>query len=162
MFVRLTTQADIARLDRLFAESYAVLLRPDYEAATLDAALPLMARAQPELVTSGSYYAVEEDGAILGAGGWTHAAPGSGALQDGLAHIRHVVTDHRAVRRGVGRMLLRHVFAQARQAGATRLGCISTRTAVPFYTAMGFRAVGAVSVPIAPGGFPAVEMARDL
>ena len=55
------------------------------------------------------------------------------------------------------------VEAQARDAGITRLECLSTRMAVPFYAALGFRVLGPVEVPLRPGiVFPAVAMIRVL
>lgn len=53
-------------------------------------ALPKISRAQPEMVTCGTYYVVEEDGVLLGAGGWTATAPGKGGLTRGVGHVRHV------------------------------------------------------------------------
>ena len=41
--------------------------------------------------------------------------------------------------------------------------CLSTRTAVPFYAAVGFSLVGPVEVPIVPGmRFPALRMQRRI
>ncbi|NCO85594.1 MAG: GNAT family N-acetyltransferase [Rhodobacterales bacterium] len=167
--VRTATWADIAAIDALLARAYPRLLRPDYPPSVLVTALPRISRAQPRLVTSGTYFVVEaqeeeeEGGAILGAGGWTRDAPGGAAAHPGLGHIRHVVTDDRQVRRGIGRALMTHVIATARAAGLTRLDCLSTRTAVPFYAAMGFAALGPVTVPLGPGiDFPAVAMTRAI
>ena len=101
---------------------------------------------------------------MLGAGGWSWAIPGGvGAREKGRANVRHVVTDDRAVRRGVGRAILTHAQLQARAAGASWMHCTATRTAVPFYAALGFDVLGEVAVPLAPGiDFPAIEMRRDL
>jgi hypothetical protein len=54
------------------------------------------------------------------------------------------------------------VMAQARAAGVRRLHCLSTRTAVPFYAALGFDELGPADVPLRPGiVFPAVRMRHD-
>jgi len=161
--VRMAVRADIAAVDALLARSFPRLLKPDYPPSVLVTALPRISRAQPGLVTCGTYYVVEEAGQIIGAGAWTRAVPGGGKAQQGLGNVRHVVTDDRAVRRGVGRTLLTHVFAMARAAGISRLDCISTRTAVPFYAAMGFAVRGPVTISLAPGiDFPAVAMTCEL
>ena len=90
----------------------------------------------------------------LGAGGWSQG----GAA---VAEIRHVVTDHRQQRQGIGRALMVRIFADAGAAGATSFTCKATRTAVPFYRAMGFVVLGEIEVPLAPGiSFPAVAMQR--
>ena len=171
--VRTATLADQPEVDSLLARSYPALLKADYAPSILVTAVPLIARAQPRLLASGTYYVVEGAGAILGAGGWTAAAPGNGARtaatghpgtgHQGTGHVRHVVTDHRRVRQGVGRALMAHVVLTARIAGVGRLECLSTLTAVPFYAALGFRTLGPATVPLRPGiVFPAVAMVRDL
>jgi GNAT superfamily N-acetyltransferase len=162
--IRPATAHDLALVDALLARAYPRLLRPDYPPSVLVTALPLISRAQPRLVTSGTYYVAEDaTGALLGAGGWTAAMPGGGAEVPGRANVRHVVTDDRAVRRGIGRAILSRAMDEARAAGMTWMHCISTRTAVPFYAAVGFHVLGAVTVPLAPGiDFPAVAMRRDL
>ncbi len=161
--IRPGTKQDIAAVDAMMAQSYPRLLAADYPPSVLVRALPLIARAQPALITSGTYYVAEEGARILGAGGWTRAAPGSGEEVPGQAHIRHVSTDHRALRRGVARAVLTHVLSEAREAGVHRMHCLSTRTAAPFYEAMGFAGRDEVSVQMAPGiAFPAVEMTRAL
>ena len=161
--VRVATRADIAAIDALLARAYPRLLKADYAPSVLVTAIPRIARAQPALITSGSYFVATEGDAILGAGGWTAAPPGGGAAVEGCGHVRHVVTDDRAVRRGIGRAIMERVFLDARAAGKTWLHCLSTRTAEPFYAALGFEALGPTEVPLAGGiAFPAVEMRRDL
>ena len=157
--IRASTQADTGALDALYARSYPRLLKADYPPSVMVTALPLISRVQPVLVRSGTYFVAEEaTGAILGAGGWT-ARRG----QSGVADIRHVVTDDRQVRRGIGRALLGRVFETAAAAGIRLLDCKSTRTAVPFYQALGFATLGPVEVEMRPGiTFPAIQMQRRL
>lgn len=160
---RPATRGDLAALDALYARAYPRLLKADYPASVLVTALPVISRVQPALVASGTYFVAEQDGRIVAAGGWTAARPGTRQHDPGRGNIRHVVTDDRMVRRGIGRRLMAHVIADARGAGCTWLHCLSTRTAVPFYAALGFVAGREVTVPV--GGavpFPAIEMRRDL
>ena len=156
--VRAATPADLAAVDALLARSYPKLLKADYPPSVLVLALPLIARARPELLASGTYYVAETlDGRLIGAGGWTRGRDPS------RAEVRHVVTDDRALRRGAGRAILDHVIAAARRGRVRRLDCQSTRTAVPFYRAMGFESQGEVGVPLGPGiVFPAVRMSRPI
>lgn len=163
--VRTAGPGDIAAVDALLARAYPRLLKADYPPSVLVTALPLISRAQPRLVTSGTYYVAEDEaGRILGAGGWTAAVPGRAAPSEpGRANVRHVVTDDRAVRRGIGRQVLTHALDRARAAGMSWIHCTATRTAVPFYRALGFSVLGDIVLPLAPGVvFPAVEMRRDL
>ncbi|MEM7641431.1 MAG: GNAT family N-acetyltransferase [Pseudomonadota bacterium] len=160
--LRPTTRADIPAVDALLAEAYPRLLAADYPPSVLVTALPRISRAQPGLVTSGTYWLAEEDGVLLAAGGWTAQAP-AGGVTPGRGHIRHVVSNPARLREGHARAVLEAAMGQARVAGITAFDCISTRTAVPFYRALGFRVAKEIDVTLAPGiTFPAVQMTRGL
>ena len=164
--VRVAEPADLAAIDELLSRSYPVQLKHDYPPSVMVLALPLIARANPRLVASGSYYVVGEAGGLVGAGGWTRSAPAGrpGRLRRvGAAHVRHVVVDHRRTRRGIGRLLMDRILDDAAGDGATFIECLSTRTAVPFYGACSFAVRGPVDVTLAPGiEFPSVRMTRRL
>jgi GNAT superfamily N-acetyltransferase len=155
---------DLSGVDALLARSYPKLLAVDYPPSVLVTALPLISRARPELMHCGTYWvAVEAGGAIVAAGGWTMGAPDGAGVVASVGHVRHVVTDVDHVRRGIGRDLMGRAMAQARSASIVRLDCLSTRTAVPFYAALGFQVLGDVDVALRPGiVFPAVKMVCDL
>lgn len=163
--IRTTSRDDIAEVDALFQRSYPALLKRYYPPSLLVTAIPLISHAQPRLLTSGTYFAVSDrTGSIVGAGGWTSSAPpGQRSGAPATGHVRHVVTDHRKTRMGIGRALMGHIFDDARDAGMTRLDCLSTLMAVPFYGAVGFEEIGPRVIPLAPGiEFPAVLMRRSL
>lgn len=163
MEIRPTTRRDIATVDALLAASYPVLLKGDYAPSVLVTALPLISRAQPKLVTCGTYYGVFDDGDLVGAGGWTLEAPGGASARAKVGHIRHVVTDHARVRQGIGAALMTHILDAAAKAGVAFMACQSTLTAAPFYRAMGFDGEQVISVPLRAGiSFPAVSMGRSL
>jgi GNAT superfamily N-acetyltransferase len=158
MHIRPSTKADFAAVDTILARSYPKLLKADYPPSILVTALPMISRAQPDLLVCGTYYVAEEDGVILGAGGWTpdRSDPASG-------HVRHLVTDHLALRRGVATALMARSFQEASAAGLRRLSCASTWTAEAFYQAQGFVTLGPMEVPLKDGvTFPAIRMTRDL
>ncbi len=156
--LRVARPDDLAALDALLAESYPRLLRADYPPSVMVLALPLISRAQPKLLACGTYYVLEREARLIGAGGWTPRR-----RDPGQADIRHVAVGWRFARQGVGRAILGHALDTARAAGITDMRCEATRTAVPFYEAMGFRVLGEVSIPLAPGiEFPAVRMQRAL
>lgn len=55
------------------------------------------------------------------------------------------------------------VMQEAREAGVRWLDCLSTRTAVPFYQALGFRNMHAQELLLGPGiSFPVMRMLIDL
>lgn len=164
MTIRTTTGDDLAEVDALFQRSYPALLKGHYEPSLMVLAIPLISRANPRLLASGRYFAVRNsDGVIIGAGGWSGADPRGGRLPAKTGHIRHVVTDHRRVREGIGRVLMDHIIADTQRAGVRNLDCLSTRMAVPFYAACGFKTVGPISVTLAEAiEFPAVLMKREI
>ena len=171
LILRHATPADLAAVDGLLARSYPRLLAPDYPPSVLVLAVPIISRARPELLASGRYWVAEDAaGRVIGAGGWSGHAPspgdGSGGVAGRLAavaHVRHVATDPDVVRQGVGRALMARVMDEVRAAGFVAMDCMSTRTAVPFYAAVGFREIGPIVVSLAPAiDFPAVQMVCDL
>ncbi|MEM9797472.1 MAG: GNAT family N-acetyltransferase [Pseudomonadota bacterium] len=164
--IRLAEKTDVPAVDALLALSYPRLLKADYAPSVLVTILPAISRGRPSLVAGGTYFLAETpDGTLVAAGGWTPGAPGP-VLRDGprTGHVRHVVGHPDYLRRGYARHVLDTAMTQARDAGMRRLECLSTRTAVPFYTAMGFDIRQPVDVPIGPARipFPSILMERAL
>jgi GNAT superfamily N-acetyltransferase len=155
---------DLAAVDMLIEASYRALLKRDYPPSVLVTALPLIARANPALLRSGNYYLTEDgEGRVLAAGGWSRSPPQGGVGRAEIGHIRAVATHPDHLRKGLAQAIVTRALAEALAAGVERMICQSTRTAVPFYTAIGFRPRGEIFVALRPGiSFPAVEMERML
>ena len=156
--IRPTTRADMAAVDALLARSYPKLLKADYPPSILVTAIPLISRAQPKLLSCGTYYVAQEGEDILGAGGWT---------RDGKdprhGHIRHVATDDRHLRRGVARAILEHCLSVAQDNGIKTMECWSTLTAETFYQSVGFKTLGPKDVELGAGIlFPSIRMMQTL
>lgn len=162
--IRPARREDLPAIDTLLSRAYPQLLKNDYPPSVLVTAVPLISRAQPGLVSSGTYYvAVAETGAILGAGGWTARDPATGRSTARLGNIRHFGTDPDATRRGVARHIMDRCLRDAQDAGVTRMQCYSTLTAVPFYAAQGFVELAEVELELRPGvRFSAIRMERRL
>lgn len=109
--LRAAEPSDRDALDRLFGQSYPVLLKPDYPPSILVTAVPLISQAQPALIASGTFYVMCDGPEIVGAGGWTMQAPG-GKPGVRIGHIRHVVTDHRRTREGIAQIVGAHHLAR--------------------------------------------------
>lgn len=162
--VRISTEADTEAVTALLQKSYAVLLRDAYAADVLEAALPLITRARPELLVSGSYYVAEDDaGGIIGAGGWTKHSPTGQGETSGNGNIRHFGTDPDHTGKGIGRSLMARCVLDALNAGLAEFNCYSTLNGEAFYRACGFRTVEPFPISL-PGGvvFPSVRMTRPL
>ena len=161
LVLRHATIADLAMLDGLYSRAYPALLKSSYPPSTLVLALPLIARANPRLLRSGTFWVAEREGAILGAGGWSWTGPQGGVGPRHMAHMRHLVTHPDHVRQGIGTAIVAHVLDEAAAAGVRLLDCQATMAAVPFYAALGFREIGPVVVHLRPGiDFPAMRMQR--
>jgi N-acetylglutamate synthase-like GNAT family acetyltransferase len=149
--IRVAAPSDSDVVSALLKASYSSLLTAHYSSDTLGSALPLMTRANPKLLASGTYYAAEnEPGDLVGCGGWTVDRPGSGEFIEGEAHIRHFATHPGWVGRRVGASLLARCFSDARVLGIRKLHCFSTLTAEGFYRASGFETIGPIDVPVQP------------
>jgi len=64
-----------------------------YEKDALFVALLLMTKAKLDLLTSETFYLVEQAGDVRGCGGWTFGEPDSGRISEGLAHRSHFAVD---------------------------------------------------------------------
>lgn len=162
--VRVATPDDESALSGMLRACYPALMAGSYDTDVLAAALPLMTRANPKLLAAGTFYVAEtDDGRQIGCGGWTRENPAGGAVEPGLAHIRHFGTDPAWAGRGVARALYARCEADARTAGIGRFDCNSSLNAEGFYAAMGFAAVARVEVPMTEDiTFPAVLMRREI
>jgi GNAT superfamily N-acetyltransferase len=163
MRTRIAVLNDENSVSELLLAAYSELMSKDYDAATLAAALPKMVRANPALLSSGTYYVVDgPNSSVIGCGGWTLGAPGDGTESANLAHLRHFATHPDFARRGVGRLIFDRCVEAAKTAGVTRFQAYSSLTAVAFYSGVGLTPVRSFDLPL--GGdikLPAVLMEGD-
>jgi GNAT superfamily N-acetyltransferase len=120
-----------------------------------------------QLIVDGTYFIVEEDGALAGCGGWSRRAtlygsdqsPGrSAALLDprrDAARLRAMYTHPDHVRKGVGRTIVGLCERAARSDGFTVTELMATLAGEPLYRACGYDVVehvaegtGVVTVPL--------------
>lgn len=148
----------------LLQASYGRLMAGCYQRAVLERALPIIARANPRLLSANTFFVAESgDGGIVGCGGWTPESPGSGTIAPAVGHIRHFATHPDWTGRGIGRALYARTAADARARGMARFECCASLNAVAFYAALGFRHVRRIEAQLADGvAFPAALMAQSL
>jgi GNAT superfamily N-acetyltransferase len=175
LHLRLATDADIptiaALMDRAIADLQSAFLSPEQIAASR-AAMGL----DRQLIADGTYFVVEEGGALVGCGGWSFRATlyggdAHGALRDARrldpaaepARVRAMYTDPGQVRRGIGRLILDRCEAAARAAGFARVELMATLAGEPLYRACGYEPIERVAsmadtaVPV-----PGVRMGKPL
>ena len=159
MQIRPATPEDFPAVEALLGRSYPALMADAYEPAVLSRALPLMTKANPDLLASGTFYLAQDAGGIVGCGGWTFGAPGSGKCVDGLAHLRHFAVDPGRARSGIGRRLFAECARVAAGRQARRLQAFAGLNAESFYASMGLQRIDLVHIPMGEDvQFPAVLM----
>jgi GNAT superfamily N-acetyltransferase len=161
--IRIATPDDAPLVRAILEDSYPALMATAYPAELLARAMPLITRPHPRLLAGGTYYLAEVDGEIAGCGGWSFWEPGGGAVETGLAHIRHFAVCESWSGRGVGRALYDRCESEARAAGADRFEVQSSLNGEAFYARLGFERIGPIDVPMGPDlVFPSILMRRSI
>ena len=164
---RLARAADLPALESLMNLAIGELLKPFLNAAEIASSRAIMG-LDTQLIRDGTYFVVEENGALAGCGGWSRRAtmyggdvsPGRDpALLDparDAARVRAMYTHPAFVRRGVGRLILAECEKAARAEGFTRAELVATMAGMPLYLACGYQPVerftdnrGGAAVPLA-------------
>lgn len=158
---RLATLDDVPDLLPVVHAAIDELQRGFLDAAQIAASHQIMG-LDTQLVEDGTYFVVEDDGALAGCGGWSrratlyggdHSAGRDASLLDpatDAARVRAMYTHPAFARRGVGRLVLARCEAAAAAEGFTRLELMATRSGRPLYEAYGF--VALEDVVESPGG----------
>ncbi len=175
MRLRPASRADVAAIARLVEASIRGLGGRDYDERQIESSLRYLFGVDTQMIDDGTYFVVEEEGRIVGAGGWSRRRTPFGgdqatAVRDaGLrdperepAVLRafYVHPDH--VRRRIGRRLVEASEQAARAAGFRRYELVSTLTGLAFYRAAGYRDVETLDIPFPDGvTLRAVRMEKD-
>ncbi|HET6158471.1 MAG TPA: GNAT family N-acetyltransferase [Dongiaceae bacterium] len=165
--IRIAQLDELAALNRLMDLAIDELLKPFLNEAEIASSRAIMG-LDTQLVRDGTYFVVEDEGALAGCGGWSRRAtmyggdvsPGRDpALLDparDAARVRAMYTHPSFVRRGVGRLILARCEEAARAEGFTRTELVATMAGLPLYVACGYQPVehfsddrGGAPVPLA-------------
>ena len=171
---RLATPDDLPALQRLMTDAIRALLPAFLSPEKVEASFAVMG-VDSQLIADGTYFVLEEDGALAGCGGWSRRATLFGhntttgrdpRLLDPTseaARIRAMYTAPAFVRRGVGRKILELCEAAARAEGFARAELGATAGGEPLYLACGYQEIERLEVPT-PGGVtvPITRMGKDL
>ena len=150
---RLARTEDIPVISALMARAIeqlqAAFLSPEQVAASAESM-----GLDTQLIDDGTYFAILDEGVLVGCGGWSRRATLYGGIHaadlrdDRLldqaceaARIRAMYTDPAYVRRGIGRLILELCAAAAREAGFARLELMATAAGEPLYAACGYRVI---------------------
>ena len=165
--LRKATTADIPALKDLIARSARGLSTEEYRPQQVEGALKGAFGVDSQLLLDETYFVVEDQGRIVGCGGWSFrttlfggdARAGRDASildpKTQAAKIRAFFVDPGYARRGIGTVLLKHCEKQARQHGYQRVELMATLPGVKLYAARGY--VGAAMVKFDVGSGEAIE-----
>ena len=162
--VRLATIEDADGVTATLEAAFPVLTEKHYDPEVLRRCLPLICRANPSLLQSGTYFvATNIEGTVIGCGGWSSERPGDGMNAPGVAHIRHFATHADWIGRGVGRAIHSCAELQARERGFSVFETYASLNAVGFYRSLRFAEIGTISFRLAAGAeYPSVHMSRAI
>jgi GNAT superfamily N-acetyltransferase len=161
--VREATLAERDVLQELIARSARGLSTADYRAEQIEGALQGAFGVDSQLIQDGTYFVVEEDGVIVGCGGWSFRKTLFGGdkrrerdaaeldPRTDPAKIRAFFVDPAHARRGIGTMLLDKCEAEARLRGFSHAELMSTLPGIRLYSARGYTGVEQVQYEVAPG-----------
>ena len=148
--LRLATHADVPALTGLIARSARGLSTQDYRPTQVEGALRGAFGVDTQLLDDGTYFIAEEQGAIVGCGGWSYRSTlfggdaRSGRDASALdpktqaAKIRAFFVDPAQARRGIGTLLLERCESEARSRGFLRVELMATLPGVKLYAARGY------------------------
>jgi len=172
--LRPATLDDRAAIEQLIVESARGLSRADYSDAQIEAAIAAVFGVDTDLIHDGTYFVAEQDGALIGCGGWSKRKTLFGGDQftgreAGLLDPAHEPAKIRAffvhpgwARKGVGRALLQRCEAEAQANGFRAVELMATLPGVKLYQACGY--AGDRQVVYEAGGvqIPFLPMRKDL
>ncbi len=159
--------SDIPALKSLIARSARGLSADDYRPAQVEGALRGAFGVDSQLLEDQTYFVAEENGVIVGCGGWSYRstlfggdarADRDSSLLDPLtqaAKIRAFFVDPAQARRGIGSLLLDRCEREARSHGFSRVELMATLPGVKLYAARGY--VGAERVRFDVGMGESIE-----
>jgi N-acetylglutamate synthase-like GNAT family acetyltransferase len=148
--LRLAREDDIPKLEPLIERSVRILQAHCYSQAQRNAALGTVFGVDRRLIEDGTYYVAEDDGRVVGCGGWSRRRSLCGVRGRCLeeeafldpkvdaARVRAFFIDPEWARRGIGRSILRQCERAIVEAGFRRAELLATLAGEPLYAAAGF------------------------
>ncbi len=170
---RLARREDLAALKALMDAAIGELQKNFLDDSQITASRTIMG-LDTQLIEDGTYFVVEEDGAIAGCGGWSRRAtvyggdhsPGrNAALLDparDAAKVRAMYTHPSFKRRGVGRLILSLCEEAARAEGFSRAELVATLAGAPLYRACGYQATEDFFDESGGTAVPLIRMSKQL
>jgi GNAT superfamily N-acetyltransferase len=161
--LRKATVADVPILSELIARSARGLSTEDYRPAQVEGALRGAFGVDSQLLKDQTYFVAEENGVIVGCGGWSYRATLFGGDARGdrdpssldpctqAAKIRAFFVEPSQARRGIGTLLLDRCEQEARQHGFSQVELMATLPGIKLYAARGYVGTERVTFDVGSG-----------
>lgn len=158
---------DVPQIQALIARSARGLSTNDYRSSQIEGALRGAFGVDTQLLADQTYFVAEEDGRLVGCGGWSFRSTlfggdtRSGRDSSNLdpltqaAKIRAVFVDPTSARRGIGTLLLERCENEARAHGFLQAELMATLPGVKLYAARGY--IGGAMVHFDVGAGESIE-----
>jgi GNAT superfamily N-acetyltransferase len=170
---RLATLADLDALKALMADAISENQKAFLSPEQIASSRTIMG-LDTQLIQDGTYFVIEQAGALVGCGGWSRRAtlygsnqtPGrDAALLDpkkDTARIRAMYTHPHHTRKGVGRLIIQLCEVAARAEGFTSTELMATMSGKPLYEACGYGLVEAIEDARGGAPVPLLKMRKHL
>lgn len=171
--LRLAHEADVSAIEALIPLSVRALQSPYYSQAQIEAALGPVFGVDRQLIRDGTYFIAEQDGVIIGCGGWSkrralYGGDSSREHEDELldpqreaARIRAFFVHPDWARRGIGRGIMAACERAIRQSGFRMVDIVATLAGEPLYAFFGYAIVERYQIAMVSGmSLPVVKMSK--
>ncbi len=172
--LRLATRADMDQMTPLLSAAISQLMPAFLTPEQVQGSHETMG-IDAMLIDDGTYFAVEEDGVIVGCGGWSRRTTLYGGNHSAgrddtplnpatdAARVRAMYTHPNHARRGIGKMIIDAAEAAARAEGFKRTTLGATLAGEPLYTKCGYVEVDRHLRPAANGAvITLLVMVKDI
>jgi GNAT superfamily N-acetyltransferase len=158
--LRKATLDDRPAIEGLIKLSARGLSRAEYSDEQIEGAIRTVFGVDTNLIEDETYFVVEDDGELIGCGGWSRRRTLFGGDQYGArdeseldpksepARIRAFFVHPRHARKGVARAILAACESEARAAGFQALELMATLPGIKFYEASGYQGRESVALSV--------------
>jgi GNAT superfamily N-acetyltransferase len=161
--IRKANLSDRPAIERLIIASARGLSRSDYSEQQIEGAIRTVFGVDTNLIIDGTYFVADNDGDLIGCGGWSKRRTLFGgdqyASRDGAeldpqteaAKIRAFFIHPEHARKGIARAILDVCEAEAKAAGFQSLELMSTLPGIKLYRACGYEGTERVELDVGEG-----------
>lgn len=173
--IRLASMDDVPILEQLIVASVRALSFGYYTLPQIESALIHVFGVDTQLIADVTYFVAEDDGHLIGCGGWSKRKTLFGgdqmkAGEDNLldpateaARIRAFFVHPEAARRGIGRRLIETCERAASAAGFHKIELAATLPGEPLYATVGYEVIERFEYRLPDGvSMPLIRMGKIL